>query len=288
MSVTVSSHKALFSYIEVLKPRETILLLFIGGCSAVIAAGGYPAAYPFILSLTAIGLGSAGCNGLTNYLDREVDGRMARTRNRALPSRRITPPQKVLPLVASLIGLALILAWLINPLCLLFGVIGVIASATWRKTVSCVCLGTVSSCVPVLIGWFALNPQINLQILSLCLLVAVWIPVHVWSVMMANREDYLAAGLTYFPLSWQTKDTVKILFGLSLLLYFTSILIFLVGYFSLFYLVAANIMGILMVYANIRLLLSPTTLAAWQVHKLSAFPYLGIIFLAMCVDIWLV
>lgn len=105
--------------------------------------------------------------------------------------------------------------------------------------------------------------------------------------MIANREDYLGAGLHYFPLSWQAKDVVKILFGLSILLYLVSILIYSAGDFHLPYLIVVNILGILMVYANGRLLFSTTSAAAWQVYKLSAFPYLGIIFLTMCLDIWL-
>ncbi len=287
MKITLSKQRTFLDYITVLKPVETSLLTFIGICSAIIAAGGYPSAKVFALTLIAIFLGSAGSNGLTNYLDREVDARMIRTSNRALPSGRIYPPQKILPLIIGLIVVALALAWVLHPLCFLFGLIGVIASAIWRKTISCTFLGMVAGCSPVLIGWFAISPAFDSRILLLCCLVAIWTPIHVWSVMIANREDYLGAGLHYFPLSWQAKDVVKILFGLSILLYLVSILIYSAGDFHLPYLIVVNILGILMVYANGRLLFSTTSAAAWQVYKLSAFPYLGIIFLTMCLDIWL-
>jgi len=93
--------------------------------------------------------------------------------------------------------------------------------------------------------------------------------------------------LRYFPLNWPVKDVVKILFGLSILLYIVSILLYVAADFHLLYLIVANILGILMIYANARLLFSMTSTAAWQVYKLSAFPYLGIIFLTMGIDIWL-
>ena len=287
MKIALSKQRTFLDYITVLKPVETSLLAFIGICSAIIAAGGYLSAKVFALTLIAIFLGSAGSNGLTNYLDREVDARMIRTSNRALPSGRIYPPQKILPLIIGLIVVGLALAWVLHPLCFLFGLIGVIASAIWRKTISCTFLGMVAGCSPVLIGWFALRPVFDMQIILFCCLVAIWTPIHVWSVMIANREDYLGAGLHYFPLSWQVKDVVKILFGLSILLYLVSILIYFAGDFHLPYLIVVNILGILMVYANGRLLFSTTSAAAWQVYKLSAFPYLGIIFLTMCLDIWL-
>jgi protoheme IX farnesyltransferase len=284
LSVALERRNTFLNYIEVLKPRETSLLLFIGACSAVIAADGYLPIGVFVLVVVAVGLGSAGCNGLTNYLDREVDARAQRTRRRVLPSRRIYPPQKALPLTIGLIVVALALAYVLNPLCFLFGLIGTIASAVWRKTVSCTFLGIIAGCSPVLIGWFALKPEFDIKILLICLLVALWIPIHIWSVMVAHREDYLSAGLNYFPLNLKVKDIVKILFALSLILFAVSILLYIFTDFGLFYLIVTSVLGILMVCANARLLFSTTSVAAWQVYKLSSFPYLGIIFLVMFLD----
>lgn len=277
-----------FDYIEVLKPRETSLLTFIGLSSGIIATKGWLPPALFTLSFITIALGSAGCNGLTNYLDREVDSKMKRTCSRALPSLRIKPPEKVLPLVIGLLIVALALAWVLNPITFVFGLVGIMASSLWRKTVSCTFLGMIAGCIPVLIGWFAVNPVFDWEILLLCLLVFSWIPVHVWSVMIANREDYLKAGLSFFPLGLEVRNVAKMLFALSLALYFVSLLLYLVGNHGLLYLVTANLLGIGMVYTNARLLFLPAAKAAWQVYKLSAFPYLGLIFLALSLDILLI
>jgi protoheme IX farnesyltransferase len=292
-SVAASRAKLVWSYIEVLKPRESGLHFLMGAIAALIASGGIIATggvFPlreFILAAIAIACGVPGCNGLTNYLDRDIDARMRRTCLRALPSRRIYPPEKSLPLIIALIVIGLALALVVNPWCFMFGVIGVIAAALWRKTSLEVFLGIIAGCVPVLIGWFAIRPVFDLQILSICLLVAVWIPLHVWSVMVAYRDDYRQAGLRYFPLDWEVNKSVKLLFGLSLLLYVGSVFVFFAGHFHLFYLVVANILGILLVTACLRLLSSQSSKSAWQVYKLTAFPYLGIIFVTMCLDVWL-
>jgi len=287
LKIALGRQWSFLDYITILKPVETSLLAFIGIFSLIVAAGGYPPVNVLVLALIALILGSAGSNGLTNYLDREVDARMSRTSNRALPSKRIYPPQKALPLIIGLIVVGLVLAWILHPFCFLFGLIGVIASSVWRKTISCTFLGIVAGCSPVLIGWFAISPAFSPTILLLCGLVAIWTPIHVWTVMIANREDYLDADLHYFPLNWPVKDVVKILFGLSILLYLISILLYIAADFHLLYLIVANILGILMICANARLVFSMTSTAAWQVYKLSAFPYLGIIFLTMGMDIWL-
>ena len=285
MSVALNRGRPIFlTYVEVLKPRETILLIFIGMCTAIIASRGNLAVDSFTLAVVAIALGCAGCNGLTNYLDREVDAKTKRTSYRVLPSNRIYPPQKVLPLVIGLIVIALTFAYLINPFCFLFGLIGTIASVVWRKTVSCTFFGIIAGCSPVLIGWFALKPDFDIQILLICLLVTFWIPVHIWSVMIANRDDYLDAGLRYFPLNLKVKDTVIILLVLSLCLYLTSISLYIYSNFKLLYLVVANVLGITMLVANARLFVSTSSFSAWQVYKLSSFPYLGIMFLSMCLD----
>ena len=105
--------------------------------------------------------------------------------------------------------------------------------------------------------------------------------------MIANREDYISAGLTYFPMSWEVKESVKVLLGFSLVLCAASIILYFIGGFAWLYLVVANVLGIIMVYATSRLVISSDSQDAWRLYKLSAFPYLGIIFIIMCLDIWL-
>ncbi|MDP6495964.1 MAG: UbiA family prenyltransferase, partial [Dehalococcoidia bacterium] len=88
---------SLWNYIEVFKPRETSLLVFIGLGAVVVAGDGRPPVGIVLLLLVALLLGGGGVNGLTNYLDRGLDARMSRTCGRALPAGRIHPPEKTLP-----------------------------------------------------------------------------------------------------------------------------------------------------------------------------------------------
>jgi len=275
------------NYIEVLKPLPSILLTFIGVCAAIIAGEGQLSLKLFLVLITIL-LATAGANGLTNYLDRNVDARMQRTKNRALPAKRICPPQKILPLAIGLLIIGLVLAWQLHPFAFLAGLGGTLAAATWRKKVTCVYpQGVVASCAPILMGWFAIKPVLSWEILLLCILVAVWLPLHVWSLIITNREDYLQAGLSYFPISYEVKSSVKVLLLFSLMLYAASITLYFIGSFAWLYLVLVNLLGIIMVYASSRLVISSATKDAWRLYKLSAFPYLGLIFLIMCLDIWL-
>jgi protoheme IX farnesyltransferase len=158
----------------------------------------------------------------------------------------------------------------------------------YRKRITCVFpQGAIASVAPVLMGWFAVKPSVSPDIVLLCILIALWLPSHIWSIMIANREEYLAAGITYYPANRQPKDTVKVLLAFNILLYIASIGLYFAGGFHLLYLVVANIMGIIMIYGSLRFVLSGASRDAWRMYKLSAFPYLGVLFLAMVLDVWL-
>jgi protoheme IX farnesyltransferase len=283
----MSRPKGLIDYITVLKPRETVLLVFIRVGAALIGGKGSVPWDVLLLVIAALSLGSAGANGITNYLDRDVDARMRRTHMRALPARRIFSPRRALAWSISLVIAALVAAWFLHPLCLVFGLSGTVAASVFRKRVMCVIQGGIAGCAPVLIGYHAVTHQLDLTILFLCILIAVWIPLHVWSVMVAYRDDYLQAGIAYFPITWKARDAIKVLLALSVLLYASSLALWWAGDFGWLYFAVANATGAAMVYASHNLLRSGASQDAWRVYKLSAFPYLGVIFGALCVSFWI-
>ncbi len=275
------------TYIEVLKPFPSVLLTFLGVSTAVIAGRGQLSAR-LLLVMATILIASAGANGLTNYLDRDIDARMQRTRHRALPSKRIYPPQKVLPLIGGLIVIGLVLAWQLHPLAFFADSAGTLAAATWRKKVTCLYpQGLIAGCAPILMGWFAIASSPNWELLLLCILIALWLPLHVWSLIISHREDYLQAGLTFFPISCEVKSSVKVLLVFAVALYAASIALYFAGNFARLYLIVANLLGILMVYASTRLAISSSSRDAWRLYKLSSVPYLGLTFLSLCLGLWL-
>jgi protoheme IX farnesyltransferase len=250
------------NYIEVLKPRETLLLGFIGLCSVIITAQGHPSIGTLLLATITILIASGGANGLTNYLDRDVDARMRRTCGRVLPTGRIQPPWKVL--VWSLILIGLTLAWFLHPYAFAADLVGTTAAAVFRKRVICVFpQGAIASCAPMLMGWFSVNPHFTLEAGLLCLLICAWLPLHVWSVMVSHRDDYIGAGITFFPMNVSVRTAVLVLLVFALALNVTAVWLYFAAGFTLLYLLVAVVLGV------------------------SSFPYGGLIFVARCVSIWL-
>jgi len=105
--------------------------------------------------------------------------------------------------------------------------------------------------------------------------------------MIANRQDYLGAGITYFPVSREPARVVKLLLVLSLALCAGSIAIYFIGAFSWLYILFASLLGAVLLYTSLRLVISTSSQNSWKLYKLSAFPFLGLLFLGMCLDIWL-
>jgi len=275
----------LLNYLEVVKPLPTVLLVFIGVCTAVIVGGGQ-LSFNLLLVAAAILAAAAGANGLTNYLDRDIDARMRRTCMRVLPSGAISPPMKALPLIIGLIIVGLALAWLLHPYVFLAGALGTLVAATWRKKVTCVYpQGILASCAPVLMGWLAVTRSLSWELLLLCLLIAVWLPLHVWSVNITHRDDYRQAGINYFPINLEVNDSVKVLLAFALLLCAVSVALYFIGDFQWLYLTFAVVLDSVMLFAAARLVFSRAVKDAWKLYRLSAFPYLGVIFLVMCLDI---
>lgn len=195
------------AYWELLKPRVTILLTFLGAAAAVVASGADPAQSGRVALITlAVFLGSGGSNGLTNYLDRALDARMNRTRGRSIPSGRIVPAERGLYWSAGWVIAGVALAFLVHPLAALAGIIGTLAAVTFRKTEATHFLGGVSSASPVAAGWLAMDPTFGPVIGLLCVFVGVWVIHHVWAIMLFYKSDYLQAGVGIFPLrsAWQS------------------------------------------------------------------------------------
>ena len=137
-------------------------------------------------------------------------------------------------------------------------------------------------------GWFAVSAAFSWELALLCLLIAAWLPLHVWSVMVSHREDYIGAGLTFFPMNVSIKLAVNILLIFALALNVVALSLYFVAGLSLLYLVVTLSLGLMMLYGSTRLAVSPTpSRDAWRLYKLSSFPYLGLVFLAMTLDILL-
>ncbi|MHB0975884.1 MAG: UbiA family prenyltransferase [Candidatus Aquicultorales bacterium] len=272
-----------FAYVEGVKLRETALLTLIGTAAALIAPGDLPPAGLMVSIALAILLTSAGVNGLTCYLDRGWDAKMERTKRRPLPSGRAAP-ERFLAFTSALTVLGLVAAYLIHPLVALAACVGTFTAVVARKTWVTHYLGIVSSLAPIWMGWLAVSRRVDATLVALSVMVAVWVLIHVWSLMLAYRQDYLNAGLRIFPVTAGLDYSVRWIVCLTIALIVSTAWLSSAGSFGMIFAVSAFMLGLFALLTSVLLLVSRDRQSAWRLYKYSAFPFLGLTFLAMVVD----
>ncbi len=279
------------NYYELTKPKIWYLLVFTAFGSAITASLLFDipiTPLTWILLLGGVAAGSAAADTITGYNDRDIDAIMDRTKDRPIPSGRISP-RNALIFGLILTAVALIFSWLISLwafLLMLFGLFdNIIVYSKWlkRRSQSNIILGGFSGGVPALIGYVTVTTQ-NLEIgLVMAGLVFFWIPTHIWSLALHVRKDYQKAKVPMLPVVCEEKKAVRIIAGTTLIMVLFSILPFFFNQFGQIYLVTATLFGSIMMGLSLWLLLKPTEKASWTVFKFSS-PYLTAVFIAFMVD----
>ncbi|HJT84629.1 MAG TPA: heme o synthase [Nitrososphaeraceae archaeon] len=279
------------NYYELTKPKIWYLLVFTAFGSALTASFLFDiliSPVTWILLLGGVAAGSAAADTLTGYNDRDIDAIMDRTKDRPIPSGRISP-KNALIFGLILTGIALIFTWFINIwafVLMLFGLFdNIIVYSKWlkRRSQSNIILGGFSGGAPALIGYVAIT-TVNIEIgLVMAALVFLWIPTHIWSLALHVRKDYQKAKVPMLPVVSEEKKSVRIIAGTTLMMVLFSILPFFFNQFGQIYLVTTSVFGAIMMGLSIWLLLRPTEKASWTVFKFSS-PYLTAVFIAFMVD----
>jgi len=155
-----------------------------------------------VLAGTALVIAS-GCV-FNNYIDRGIDKKMARTKNRALAKGRI--PTLHALIYGAVLGLAgfSVLGLFTNALTVWIGAVGlifyVVLYGFWkRRSVFGTVVGSVAGAAPILAGYVAARNEVDTGGLLLFIILAVWQMPHFYAIAMYRLLDYRAAGLPVLP-----------------------------------------------------------------------------------------
>jgi protoheme IX farnesyltransferase len=275
--------------VSLTKPRITFMVLLSAGAGFLLGAGGTSDIRGLLIASLGIGLVAAGTSALNQVIERDIDARMVRTRNRALPAGRVTAGAGTLFSVAlCLVGL-LVLAVLVNGLTAGLGLIAVLTYVliyTPLKRVSSLStiVGAVPGALPILGGWTAATGSLGAGGWALFGILFFWQLPHFLALAWMYREDYQNGGLKMLgvadPEGRQTRHQ-SVLYAIALLP--TTLLPVLLGMSGEFYAFAALLLTAAYVLSAIRFALrgsSPTARSLFHVSLL----YLPVLLLFLTLD----
>jgi protoheme IX farnesyltransferase len=203
MAVTelgIADRRTRFSdFLELTKPRITILVLittmvgfYMGSSDGV----RYLLLFHTILGTAFV---AAGASALNQYVEREFDARMVRTRNRPLPDGRLFAPEALIFSVAISLAGVLYLSVFVNGLTSLLGALTLSAyifvyTPLKTRTALCTLIGAFPGAMPPLMGWAAARGSIDSVALSLFAILFLWQMPHFFAIAWIFTEDYARGG----------------------------------------------------------------------------------------------
>lgn len=204
-----------------------------------------------IVMLVGTGLVMAASCVFNNYFDREMDTKMARTKNRALPTGKLAPKTVLwYAFILGALGLTVLFAFS-GPLAGLFGIIGmlvyVVVYTLWLKRTSTwsTSVGAISGAMPPVIGYVAASGKIDLGAWMLFALLFLWQPPHFWALGIRRTEEYRAAGFPLLPVVKGIPRTKVQMIPYLVLLLPIPVLLYTYNYTGIWFLIIGELLSVL-------------------------------------------
>jgi protoheme IX farnesyltransferase len=257
-SVVVARRAAAADYLELTKPRITLMVVLTTLVGYVVAARPGVALVPLALALAGTALVAAGASTLNMLLERRTDALMLRTRNRPLPAGRLRPVEVLtFGAAVTLAGLA-VLRLANGP------VAAAVALLTWatylfaytplktRTSLSTV-VGAFPGALPPVIGWAAARGEVDAGAYVLFSILFLWQIPHFLAIAWIYREDYARAGLPMLPvIDPDGALTGRQAVANSLALLVVSVVPTVAGLAGYVYLVGALVLGAMLTTMAVR------------------------------------
>ncbi len=206
------SLKAIFTdFKEITKAGLAVSVLFSAIAGYLL---GFDDANPFswtvLLMLCVGGYCMVGAsNAFNQVIEKDLDAKMNRTRNRPVPAGRMSP-NMALFIASALTIVGLVLLYLINPITAMFGAISIFMYTSLYTplkgvTPLSVFVGAFPGAIPFMLGWVAATGDFGIEAGTLFLIQFFWQFPHFWAIGWFLYEDYEKAG--FFMLPTGKRDT---------------------------------------------------------------------------------
>jgi protoheme IX farnesyltransferase len=223
---------------------------------AVLVAGGalllapqHMAFVPALLSLVGIALSVMGAGALNMFIERDVDGLMARTKNRPLPGRRLDP--MVALVVGGVLSVVSVPFLVVTANVLTAGLTAfslflyvLVYTPMKRTSPWSLVVGSIPGAMPALMGYTAATGSIDAVGLALFGIVFFWQLPHFIAISVYRELEYTAAGHKVYPAVWGLPWSKALIVGTSVPLVAVSLALWPLGVAGTVYATVAGLLGV--------------------------------------------
>jgi protoheme IX farnesyltransferase len=271
------------AFYELTKPGITGYVMVTAGASAYVGSGGGLELTTAVHTILGTGVATGGALSLNQYVEREIDAVMERTRQRPIPSGRVTPMEALAFGSVLLMGGLVYLAGFVGALpaalaaasaIVYHGVYTPLKTRSYAATLA----GSVPGALPMLIGWTAATGTVGSGGLALFAIGYLWQLPHVLGLAWMLREDYARVGFKLIPDGGarQVGRQMVLATGLLVPMSWTPTLLGLTGWV---YLAGATVLGLIFLWRAVQAAQDLTEQAARRVFFMSLLyhpPLLGL------------
>ena len=194
-------------FFDLFKLRIGLVIGFTALAGLAVAPGSAPASWRVALLIFAVVASSAAAGAFNQYVERDLDVRMARTRRRPFVTGRLVHSPRWLAIIALMCASSVVLAaFVANAAAALYTFLGAfvygVVYTVWlkRRTPLNIVIGGLAGSFAVLAGAAAVVPEgLGAVPLAFAVVLFLWTPPHFWSLAIAYRADYEAAGVPMLP-----------------------------------------------------------------------------------------
>ncbi|MBI3456335.1 MAG: protoheme IX farnesyltransferase [Candidatus Rokubacteria bacterium] len=202
--VLVAERRRVADFLSLTKPRVVAMVLVTTYVGYHLGSGGVQDYVRLVHTLIGTALAAAGTLALNQFLERDVDARMRRTRGRPLPDGRLMPGEAlVFGALATLTGLAYLVVAvdLASAVVTAATVVLYLFAYTPLKLVTPLCLviGAIPGALPPVTGWIAARGQLGVGAGVLFSILFLWQLPHTLAIARLYRDDYADAGIRVLP-----------------------------------------------------------------------------------------
>ena len=246
--------ETLKNYIRVAKPG-----IVLG--NLITAAGGFFLAAKgridlAVLPATLLGISLVVASGcvFNNWIDRNLDRKMVRTRERVLARRLIAPKIAVAyGLLLGIVGTALIWATanLLSVAITLAGFavyVGLYSLYLKRSSIYGTLIGSLAGAAPPLAGYCAVSGRFDTGALILMLIFTLWQMPHCYAIAVLRYDDYAAAAIPVLPVKQGITVVRKLIFGYILAFTTAALMLTVAGYTGYSFFAVAAVLGCCWLY----------------------------------------